>query len=73
MTMMMQNDNANNSANDMAMSDSSQEASMDLLDDSVVSRGAGDESDLMTSDFNDHAAEFTDNHNGNVQSTMDMD
>jgi len=73
MTMMMQNDNANNSANDMAMSDSSQEASMDLLDDSVVSRGAGDESNLMTSDFNDHAAEFTDNHNGNVESTMDMD
>ena len=35
MTMMMLNDNANNNTNDMAMSDSSPKASMDMLDDSV--------------------------------------
>ncbi|HEU4448162.1 MAG TPA: DUF2182 domain-containing protein [Nitrososphaeraceae archaeon] len=71
--MMMQNDNANNSTNDMAMSDTSLEASIDLPDDSVVSRGAGDESDRMASDSNDHAAEFTDNDKGNLQSPMEMD
>jgi predicted metal-binding membrane protein len=35
MTMMMLNDNANNNTNDMAMSDSSPKASMEMSDDSV--------------------------------------
>src|SRR5215218_5364595 len=35
MTMMILNDNANNNTNDMAMSDSSPKASMDMSDDSV--------------------------------------
>lgn len=46
---------------------------MDLLDDSIVSREAGVESDRMASGFNDHAREFTDNDNSNVQSQMYMD
>jgi hypothetical protein len=75
MTMMMrQNDNASiNNNNDMIMSDSNPEAFMNMPDDSVALRGAGDESDSMTSDSNDHAAVFTDNDNGSVESPMDMD
>jgi predicted metal-binding membrane protein len=53
MTMMMQNDNANNNTNDMDMTDSNPEASMNMPDDSVASRGAGDdESDQMALDPN---------------------
>jgi predicted metal-binding membrane protein len=75
MTMMMrQNDNASiNNNNDMVMSDSSPGASTNTPEDSVASSGAGDESDSMTSNSNDHAAEFTDNDNGNEQSPMEMD
>jgi predicted metal-binding membrane protein len=74
MTMMkMQNDNANNNTNDMDMTDSNPEASMNMPDESVASRGAGDdESDQMALDPNGQTAKSTDSDNTNGQSLIDM-
>ncbi|SRR6266511_1633067 len=74
MTMMMTDDNVNNNNNDMAMSDSSSEASVHMSDNSAASSGASDESDRMASDYNEHSVGSMDNDNGNKQTEMmDMD
>ncbi len=72
MTMMMMNDNVNN--NDMTMSNSSPEHSMDMSDDSVASSGANDESHGMASDHDDQTMDSMDNDNSEGHTeTMDME
>ncbi|HEX2471519.1 MAG TPA: DUF2182 domain-containing protein, partial [Nitrososphaera sp.] len=70
--MMMMNDNVNN--NDMTMSNSSPEHSMDMSDDSVASSGANDESHGMASDHDDQTMDSMDNDNSKGHTeTMDME
>ncbi len=74
MMMMKQSDNANNNTSDMVMRDYIPETSMNMPDDSVASRGAGDdESDRMASDPNGQTTESINSDNTNEQSLMDMD
>jgi predicted metal-binding membrane protein len=69
MTMMVMNDNVNN--NDMTMSNSSPEPSMDTSDDSVASN---DQSHGRASDHDGQTMESMDNDNGNGHiGTMDME
>jgi predicted metal-binding membrane protein len=72
MTMMVMNDNVNN--NDMTMSNSSPEPSMDTSDDSVASSAANDQSHGRASDHDGQTMESMDNDNGNGHiGTMDME
>lgn len=70
-TMMVMNDNVNNN---MTMSNSSPEPSMETSDDNVASSGANDQSHGMASDYDVQTTESMGNDNGNGQTeTMDME
>jgi predicted metal-binding membrane protein len=72
MKTMMNDDNASN--DNMAMSDSSSKASVDMRDDSIASIGASDESDPTGPDHNGRSGESMNNDNGNGQAEiMDME
>jgi predicted metal-binding membrane protein len=68
MTMIDANVNDNN--NGMVMNDSAAQSSMNISEKSIGSSGASDESDTMTSDYNDHSGESMDNDNSNKQTDM---
>jgi predicted metal-binding membrane protein len=71
MTMMVMNDNVNNN---MTMSNSSPEPSMDTSDDSVASSAANDQSHGSASDHDGQTMESMNNDNGNGHTgTMDME
>jgi predicted metal-binding membrane protein len=67
MTMMVMNDNVNNN---MTMSNSSPEPSMDMSDDIVASSAANDQSHGRTSDHDGQTMEYIDNDSGNGQTEM---
>jgi predicted metal-binding membrane protein len=71
MTMIMNDDNNND---DMTMSNSGPEPSMDMSEDSVASSGANDQSHGMTSDRDGQTMDSMDNDNGNGHTeTMNME
>jgi hypothetical protein len=68
MTVMMNNhvnNNNNNNYDDMTMSNSSPEPSMDTSDDGVASSGANDQSHGRASDHDGQIMKSMDNNNGN--------
>ena len=67
MTMMVMNDNVNNN---MTMSNSSPESSMDMSDDIVASSAANDQSHGRTLDHDGQTMEYIDNDSGNGQTEM---
>ena len=72
MKTMMNDDNA--SDDNMAMSDSSSKASVDMRDDSIAWIGASDESNPTGPDHNGRSGESMNNDNGNGQAEiMDME
>jgi predicted metal-binding membrane protein len=73
-TMMKDDNTSNNNNNDMAMSDSSSKASVDMSDDSIASIRASDESNRIGPDHNGQSGESMNNDNGNGQTEiMDME
>ena len=62
------NDTVNNKNNDM--NESSPEPSMDMSDESIQSSGATDQSDGMTSYYDNHERKTMHNDNGTIQAEM---